>query len=37
MKTMRALVKAKPEKGLWLQEVPILDISYNDVLIKNLS
>ena len=37
MKTMKALVKAKPEQGLWLQEVPIPDISHNDVLIKILS
>ncbi|WP_033398176.1 L-threonine 3-dehydrogenase [Desulfospira joergensenii] len=31
---MKALVKAKPEQGLWLQEVPIPDIGYNEVLIK---
>lgn len=31
---MKALVKAKPEEGLWLQDVPIPDISYNEVLIK---
>ena len=34
MKTMKALVKAKPEQGLWLQDVPIPDIAHNDVLIK---
>ena len=33
-KTMKALVKAKAEKGLWLQEVPIPDIQPNEVLIK---
>ena len=34
METMKALVKAKPEQGLWLQDVPIPDISHNEVLIK---
>lgn len=34
MKTMKALVKSKPEQGLWLEEVPIPDINYNEVLIK---
>jgi len=34
MKTMKALVKAKPEQGLWLQDVPIPGISHNEVLIK---
>ena len=29
MKTIKALVKAKPEEGLWLEDVPIPDISYN--------
>jgi len=33
-KTMKALVKEKPEKGLWLQEVPVPDITPNEVLIK---
>ncbi len=32
--TMKALVKAKAEKGLWLQEVPVPDIAPNEVLIK---
>ncbi len=32
--TMKALVKAKPEQGLWLQDVPIPYIGYNEVLIK---
>jgi threonine 3-dehydrogenase len=36
METMKALVKAKPEQGLWLQDVPIPDIAHNDVLIKIL-
>ncbi|MBF0202104.1 MAG: L-threonine 3-dehydrogenase, partial [Desulfamplus sp.] len=31
---MKALVKAKPEPGLWLQEVPEPDHGPNDVLIK---
>ncbi len=34
MDTMKALVKAKPEPGLWLQDVPIPEIGINDVLIK---
>jgi threonine 3-dehydrogenase len=34
MKTMKALVKSKPEKGLWLEEVPVPDIAHNEVLIK---
>ena len=33
-KTMKALVKAKPEKGLWMEEVPIPEIAANEVLIK---
>ena len=31
---MRALVKAKAEKGLWMQEVPVPEIAPNEVLIK---
>ena len=31
---MRALVKAKAEPGLWLEEVPELAIGINDVLIR---
>ena len=31
---MRALVKAKPEPGLWMEEVPVPGIGPNDVLIK---
>ena len=34
MKTMKALVKAKPETGLWLQDVPVPEMGINDVLIK---
>ncbi len=33
-KTMRALVKSKPEPGLWLEDVPVPEIGINDVLIK---
>lgn len=33
-KTMKALVKAKPEKGLWLQNCPIPEISEDEVLIS---
>jgi len=34
MPTMPALVKAKPEPGLWLEEVPVPEPGVNDVLIK---
>ena len=34
MKTMRALVKARPEPGLWMEDVPIPEPGINDVLIK---
>ena len=34
MKTMKALVKARPERGLWMQEVPIPEPGLNDVIIK---
>jgi threonine 3-dehydrogenase len=34
MAMMKALVKAKPEPGLWLQDVPVPEIGINDVLIK---
>ena len=34
MKTMKALVKSRPEPGLWLEEVPIPEIRHNEVLIK---
>lgn len=33
---MKALVKAKAEQGLWLQDVPEPDVGINDVLIKVL-
>lgn len=32
--TMKALVKAKSEKGLWMQEVPVPEIGAGEVLIK---
>ena len=31
---MRALVKAKPEPGIWMERVPIPEIGPNDVLVK---
>lgn len=31
---MKALVKAKPEKGLWMQEMPVPEPGLNDVIIK---
>ena len=31
---MKALVKAKPQEGLWLEEVPVPEYGINDVLIK---
>ncbi|MDO5527911.1 MAG: L-threonine 3-dehydrogenase [Paracoccus sp. (in: a-proteobacteria)] len=31
---MRALVKARPEPGLWMEEVPVPEIGPNDVLIR---
>ncbi len=34
--TMRALVKARAEVGLWMQEVPVPEIGPNDVLIRVL-
>jgi len=34
MKTMKALVKSKPEKGIWMEEVPIPEVGVNDILIK---
>jgi threonine 3-dehydrogenase len=34
--TMRALVKARPEPGLWLEEVPVPAVGINDVLIRVL-
>ena len=34
MEMMKALVKSKPEPGLWLEEVPVPETGKNDVLIK---
>jgi threonine 3-dehydrogenase len=34
MTTMRALVKAKPEKGIWMREIETPQPGHNDVLIK---
>ncbi|MCX6617658.1 MAG: alcohol dehydrogenase catalytic domain-containing protein, partial [Acidobacteria bacterium] len=31
---MKALVKSRPEPGLWLEDVPLPEIGINDVLIK---
>ena len=31
---MKALVKAKPEPGIWMERVPVPEIGPNDVLIK---
>lgn len=36
MKTMKALVKKEATVGLWLEEVPVPEISINDVLIEVL-
>ncbi len=34
MKTMKALVKAKAQEGIWMEEVPVPECGHNDVLIK---
>ena len=34
MQTMKALVKARQEKGIWMQEVAIPEPGLNDVIIK---
>ena len=34
MATMKALVKRKPEEGLWLEDVPVPEYGVNDVLIR---
>lgn len=34
MKTMKALVKASPEVGIWMEAVPIPEIGTNEVLVK---
>lgn len=31
---MKALVKLQPEKGIWMQDIPVPEIGVNDVLIK---
>ena len=31
---MKAVVKAKPEPGLWLEEVPVPEVGGDDVLIR---
>lgn len=36
MKTIKALVKLKPEPGIWMDEIPFPSIGHNDVLIKVL-
>jgi threonine 3-dehydrogenase len=36
MKMMKALVKARPAEGLWLQDVPVPEVGVNDVLIRIL-
>jgi threonine 3-dehydrogenase len=33
-KTMKALVKSRPEPGLWLEDVPVPEIGINDVLVR---
>lgn len=34
MATMKAIVKAKPEPGLWMEDVPVPEPGINDVLIR---
>jgi threonine 3-dehydrogenase len=34
METMKALVKARRQPGLWLEEVPVPEVGINDVLIR---
>ncbi len=33
-RTMQALVKSRPEPGLWLEEAPVPEIGINDVLVR---
>ena len=33
-KTMKALVKSRPEPGLWMEEIPVPEFGINDVLIR---
>ncbi len=34
MKKMKALVKKYPERGIWMEEVPVPEMQVNDVLVK---
>ena len=34
MEKMKALVKAKPEVGIWMEEIPVPEVGHNDILIK---
>jgi threonine 3-dehydrogenase len=34
MRSMKALVKAKPEVGLWMEDISVPEVGINDVLIK---
>ena len=34
---MKALVKAKAERGIWMQDIDKPEVGHNDVLIKMLS
>ncbi|HCU69369.1 MAG TPA: L-threonine 3-dehydrogenase, partial [Desulfomicrobium sp.] len=31
---MKALVKARPEVGIWMEEIPVPEVGHNDILIK---
>ena len=31
---MRALVKKSPERGIWMEQVPVPDVGHNDILIR---
>lgn len=31
---MKALVKAKPEEGIWMEDVPVPEVGHNDLLIR---
>ena len=34
MEKMKALVKAKAEVGIWMEEIPVPEVGHNDILIK---
>jgi threonine 3-dehydrogenase len=34
MRSMKALVKARPEAGLWMEDIPVPEVGINDVLIE---